>query len=46
MLQNNIKTAAARRHHENKWFSKRKTLTPHGLNTETGDYAKGMYNFY
>ena len=45
ILQNNIKTAAARRHHEDKWICKLKTLAPHGLNTEIGDYAKEMYNF-
>ena len=46
ILQNNIKTAAARRYHEDKWICKLKTLAPHGLNTEIGDYAKEMYNFY
>ena len=40
VLQNNIKTAAARRYHEGKWICKLKTLAPHGLNTEIGDYAK------
>ena len=29
-----------------KWICKLKTLTPHGLNTEIGDYAKEIYNFY
>ena len=46
MLQNNIKTAAARRYHEDKWICKQKNLAPHGLNTEIGDYAKEMYSFY
>ena len=46
ILQNNIKTGAARRYHEDKWICKLKTLGPHGLNTEIGDYAKEMYNFY
>ena len=46
ILQNNIKTAAARRYHEHKWICKLKTLVPYGLNTEIGDYAKEMYNFY
>ena len=46
ILQNSIKTAAPRRYHENKWIFKLKTLVPHGLNTEIGDFAKEMYNFY
>ena len=46
ILQNNIKTAAARRYHEDKWICKLKTLAPNGLNTENGDYPKEMYNFY
>ena len=46
ILQNNTKTAATRRYHEDKWICKLKTLAPHGLNTEIGDYAKEMYNFY
>ena len=46
ILQNNIKIAAARRYHEDKWIWKLKTLAPHGLNTEIADYAKEMYNFY
>ena len=46
ILQNNIKTAATWRYHVNKWISKLKTLAPHGLNTEIGDCAKEMYNFY
>ena len=46
ILQNNIKTAAARRYHEDKWTCKLKTLARHSLNTEIGDYAKQMYNFY
>ena len=29
-----------------KWICKLKILAPHGLNTEIGDYAKEMYNFY
>ena len=44
-LQNNIKIAAARRYREGKWICRLKTLVPHDLNTETGDYAKEMYNF-
>ena len=31
ILQNNIKTAAARRYLEDKWICKLKTLAPHGL---------------
>ena len=46
ILQNNIGTAAARRYHEDKWICKVKTLAPHGLNTEIGDYAKELYNLY
>ena len=46
ILENNIKTAAAQRYHEDKWICKLKTLAPNGLNTEIGDYAKEMYNFY
>ena len=46
ILQNNIKIAAARRYHEEKWVYKLKTLVPHGFNTEIGNYAKEMYNFY
>ena len=46
ILQNNIKTAAARRYHKDKWICKLKNLTPHGLNTEIGDYTKEMYTFY
>ena len=46
MLQNNIKTAAAWRYHEDKWICRLKTSAPHGLNTEIGDYAKEMYKFY
>ena len=34
------KTAATRMYHEDKWICKLKTLAPHGLNTEIGDYAK------
>ena len=44
--QSNIKTATARRYHEGKYICKLKTLAPHGLNTEIGDYAKELYNFY
>ena len=40
ILQNKIKTAAARRYHEEKWISTLKTVALHGLNTETGDYVK------
>ena len=46
ILQNNIKTAAARRSHEDKWICKLNILAPHGLKTEIGDYAKEIYNFY
>ena len=46
MLQNNIETAAARSYHEGKWICKVKALVAHGLNTEIGDYAKEMCNFY
>ena len=46
ILQNNIKTTATRRYHQDKWICKLKTLAPHGLNTETSDYAKEMYNSY
>ena len=33
ILENNIKTAAARRYHEDKWICKLKTLAPNGLRT-------------
>ena len=46
ILQNNSKTAAARRYHEDKWIFKQKPLALHGINTEFGDYVKEMYNFY
>ena len=46
ILQNNIKTAVARRYFEDKWICTLKTLAPDVLNTEIGDYAKEMYNFY
>ena len=46
ILQNNIKTAVARRYFEDKWICKLKTLAPDVLNIEIGDYAKEMYNFY
>ena len=46
ILQNNIKTAATQRYHEAKQICKLKTLAPRGLNTEIGDYAKEIYNFY
>ena len=42
ILQNNIKTAVARKYHEDKWICTLKTLALHGLNTEVGDYAKEM----
>ena len=45
-LRSNIKAAAARKCHEDKWICKLKTLAPHGLSTEIGGYAKEMYNFY
>ena len=34
ILQNNIKTAATRSYHDDKWICKLKALAPHGLNTE------------
>ena len=46
ILQNNIKTAAARRYDEYKLICTLKTLAQHGSKTETGDYAKEMYNFH
>ena len=46
ILQNNIKTAAARRYLEDKWICKLKPLAPDCFNTKIGDYAKEMYNFY
>ena len=46
ILESNIKTAVARRYHEDKWICKLKTLARNGLNTEIGYYAKEMYNFY
>ena len=46
MLQNSIKTAAARRYHEDKWICKLKIFGPHGFNTEICNYAKEMYNLY
>ena len=33
-------------YHEDEWICKLKTLAPHGLNTEIGDCAKQMHNFY
>ena len=45
ILQNNIKTTAARRYHKDKWISKFKSLALQGLNTEIGDYSKEIYNF-
>ena len=44
--QSNINTVTARRYHEGKYICKLKTLAPHGLNTEIGEYAKELYNFY
>ena len=46
ILQSNINTSAAQRYHEDKWICKLKSLALHGLNSEIGDYAKEMYNFY
>ena len=46
ILQNNIKTAAARRYHEEKWICRLKALALHGLNTKIGAYVEEMYNFY
>ena len=46
ILQNNVKTAGARRYHGEKWICKlKKTLAQHGLNTRIGIYAK-IYIFY
>ena len=45
ILQNNIKTVAAWRYQEGKGICKLKTLDPHGLDTEIGDYAKEIYHF-
>ena len=42
IVQSNIKIAAARRYHEDKWICKLKTLVLHGLNTEISEYAKEM----
>ena len=42
ILQNNTKTANARRKHEDKLICQPKAFAPHGMNTEIGD----MYNFY
>ena len=44
--QSNIKTVTARRYHEGKYICKLKTVAPHGLNNEIGEYAKELYNFY
>ena len=41
-----MKTAVARRNHEDKWICRLKTLASHGLNTEIGGYTKEMYYFY
>ena len=46
ILQNNIKTAAGLRYHEDEWIGKLKALAPHGLNTETGDNAKIDVKFF
>ena len=46
MSQSNIKTAVTRGYRWGKWIFKIKTLAPHDLNTEIGDYAKEKYNFY
>ena len=46
ILQNNIKTATARRYHQDKLICKLKILALHGLNTDIGDYAKEMCKFY
>ena len=45
LLDDNIKIVAARKYHEGKWICRLKSLAPHGLNTEIGDYVKEMYNF-
>ena len=41
-----MKTAAARKYHEDKWICKLKISASHDLNTEIGDYAKQNSNFY
>ena len=43
ILQNNIKTAAARRYHEGKLIWKLETVAP---DTEIGDFVKEWSNFY
>ena len=45
ILQNDIATVAAQRHHEDKWICRLKTLAPHYLNSEIGDYAPEMCIF-
>ena len=46
ILQNNIKTAAARMYHEDKRIYKLKNLAQHGLNTEIGDYFKVIIFYF
>ena len=46
MLQNNRKAATRQMYHKVKLIHKLKTLVPHVLNTEIGDYTKEMCNFY
>ena len=46
ILQDNITTAAARRCHEGKCICRLKTLAPHDLHAEIGDYATEMHNLY
>ena len=41
-----MKTATKGRFYGNKWICRLKTLALHGVDTEIGDYAKEMYNFY
>ena len=41
-----MKTTTEGRFYGNKWICRLKTLALHCLNTEIGDYAKEMYNFY
>ena len=46
MLQNNRKAATRQMYSKVKLIHKLKTLVPHVLNTEIGDYTKEMCNFY
>ena len=46
ILQNNIKITAARSYHEDKRICRLNTISPYDLNTEIGDYAKGLKNLF